>query len=71
MNKIQAALKQRIDKAKEIYEAFQQKYANLSRVEQWTYPLRKHICAAIQTELLVSERKAKEYIKLIEKTNNH
>lgn len=66
MTKTQDALKQRLDKAREIYEALLHEYQSLPQDKRWNYGLERRTCAKIQLELVISERKAHEYIRLVQ-----
>lgn len=64
LNKAQQKLKDRIERAKEIYEKFYTKYRNKEEGFHWIDDVNRHTCAEIQLEFYVSERKAREYLKL-------
>lgn len=65
MTKTQDALKERIQKAQEIAEAFQREYDSLPKDRHIGYGLDARIISKIQVDLVVSERKALEYLKLV------
>lgn len=66
MNKAQKTLRERIQKAQEIYYSFLKEYNAIPQEERWKFSFKARVCVKIQTELVVSERKAKEYVKLVE-----
>ena len=59
-------MKENIDKTREIYESLFQEYQALPKETRWKFRFADRVCSQVQTTLYVSERKAKEYIKLVQ-----
>lgn len=61
-------MKERIDKTREIYEHLRAEYNALPQEERYRFRFSQRLLATVQTTLVVSERKAKEYVTLIRET---
>jgi hypothetical protein len=60
----QEKLKERVEKAREIYEKVLSEYQQIPHEKRWSYDLNGRASAEIQIQLVVSERKAREYLKV-------
>lgn len=68
LSKTQQKLKQRIEIAREIYERVYREYLDTPQNQRWKFHLIDRTSAEIQATLVVSDRKAREYIKFIKAT---
>lgn len=71
LTKTQEALKQRVQRSVEIYNELYEEYDNLPREKKLRFGLQTRINTRIQLELCVSERKAKEYMRLAKALRDH
>ena len=66
-SKREQSYNEKLGKVKAIYESLSKEYNALRKANKPTFTFNSRLCATIQTQLAISERKAQEWIRLVER----